>query len=90
MINRYGLNSDGVEAVARRLAARTRRGGIVGVNIGPNKDSTDRVADYGLLVERLAPHVSYLSVNVSSPNTPGLRDLQQASFLEAAGAASTA
>jgi len=82
VINRYGLNSDGVEAVARRLAARGRRGGIVGVNIGPNKDSTDRVADYGLLVERLAPHVSYLSVNVSSPNTPGLRDLQQASFLD--------
>ncbi|AVO43877.1 quinone-dependent dihydroorotate dehydrogenase [Phreatobacter cathodiphilus] len=82
VINRYGLNSDGVEAVARRLAERSRRGGIVGVNIGPNKDSTDRVADYGLLVEKLAPHVSYLSVNVSSPNTPGLRDLQQASFLD--------
>lgn len=82
VINRYGLNSDGVDAVARRLAARTRRGGIVGVNIGPNKDSTDRVADYGLLAERLAPHVSYLSVNVSSPNTPGLRDLQLASFLD--------
>lgn len=82
VINRYGLNSDGVEAVGRRLAERSRRGGIVGVNIGPNKDSTDRVADYGLLVEKLAPHVSYLSVNVSSPNTPGLRDLQQASFLD--------
>jgi dihydroorotate dehydrogenase len=82
IINRYGLNSDGVDAVARRLAARAGRGGIVGVNIGPNKDSADRVADYGLLVEKLAAHVSYLSVNVSSPNTPGLRDLQQASFLD--------
>lgn len=83
VINRYGLNSVGVDEVARRLAERRRRGGIVGVNIGPNKDSSDRVADYGLLVEKLAPHVSYLSVNVSSPNTPGLRDLQQASFLDA-------
>lgn len=81
VINRYGLNSDGMEAVGRRLAAR-RKAGIVGVNIGPNKDAADRVADYGVLVERLAPHVSYLSVNVSSPNTPGLRDLQQANFLD--------
>lgn len=83
VINRYGLNSVGADEVARRLAERRRRGGIVGVNIGPNKDSSDRVADYGLLVEKLAPHVAYLSVNVSSPNTPGLRDLQQASFLDA-------
>jgi len=82
IINRYGLNSDGVDVVARRLAARAGRPGIVGINIGPNKDSTDRVADYGLLIEKLGPHVSYLSVNVSSPNTPGLRDLQQASFLD--------
>lgn len=82
VINRYGLNSDGADVVARRLAERAGRSGIVGVNIGPNKDSADRVADYGLLVEKLSPHVSYLSVNVSSPNTPGLRDLQQASFLD--------
>ncbi|MCZ8313961.1 quinone-dependent dihydroorotate dehydrogenase [Phreatobacter sp.] len=82
IINRYGLNSDGVDVVARRLAARAGKPGIVGINIGPNKDSTDRVADYGLLIDKLGPHVSYLSVNVSSPNTPGLRDLQQASFLD--------
>ncbi len=82
IINRYGLNSDGVDVVGRRLAARAGKPGIVGINIGPNKDSTDRVADYGLLIEKLARHVSYLSVNVSSPNTPGLRDLQQASFLD--------
>ncbi|MBN8943664.1 MAG: quinone-dependent dihydroorotate dehydrogenase [Rhizobiales bacterium] len=82
VINRYGLNSDGVDAVAARLRRRQGRAGIVGVNIGPNKETTDRIADYGLLVEKLAPHVSYLSVNVSSPNTPGLRDLQQASFLD--------
>jgi dihydroorotate dehydrogenase len=82
VINRYGLNSDGVDVVARRLAARAGRSGVVGVNIGPNKDTADRIADYGLLVEKLAPHVSYLSINVSSPNTPGLRDLQQAGFLD--------
>jgi dihydroorotate dehydrogenase len=82
VINRYGLNSDGVDVVARRLAARAGREGVVGVNIGPNKDTADRIADYGLLVEKLGPHVSYLSVNVSSPNTPGLRDLQQAGFLD--------
>lgn len=82
VINRYGLNSDGLDAIANRLAARRGAKGIVGVNIGPNKETNDRIADYGLLVERLAPLVSYLSVNVSSPNTPGLRDLQQASFLD--------
>lgn len=82
VINRYGLNSDGVDVVAERLRRRQGRPGIVGVNIGPNKDTADRIADYGLLVEKLAPHASYLSVNVSSPNTPGLRDLQQASFLD--------
>jgi dihydroorotate dehydrogenase len=82
VINRYGLNSDGADAVAARLKSRRGRPGIVGINIGPNKDATDRVADYGVLVEKLGPHVSYLSINVSSPNTPGLRDLQQASFLD--------
>lgn len=82
VINRYGLNSDGLDVVAARLAARRGQGGIVGINIGPNKETVDRVADYGRLVARLAPLVSYLSVNVSSPNTPGLRDLQQASFLD--------
>ncbi|MCZ0733298.1 quinone-dependent dihydroorotate dehydrogenase [Phreatobacter sp. AB_2022a] len=82
VINRYGLNSDGVDKVAARLRARRGRPGIVGVNIGPNKDTADRIADYARLVEKLSPDVSYLSVNVSSPNTPGLRDLQQASFLD--------
>lgn len=82
VINRYGLNSDGLDRVAERLAMRRGRPGLVGINIGPNKDTVDRVADYGLLVKRLAPLVSYLSVNVSSPNTPGLRDLQQATFLD--------
>ncbi len=76
VINRYGLNSEGIEPVRARLAARRRADGIVGVNIGPNKDSTDRNADYIALVRGLAPVCDYLSVNVSSPNTAGLRDLQ--------------
>jgi dihydroorotate dehydrogenase len=82
VINRMGFNNDGAEAVLRRLAARANQGGIVGVNIGANKDSTDRVADYVKLIEMFAPLASYFTVNVSSPNTPGLRNLQQASQLD--------
>jgi dihydroorotate dehydrogenase len=81
VINRYGLNSDGMDAVRARLAARRRRG-IVGVNIGANKESADRTADYVTLVTGLADVVDYLSVNVSSPNTPGLRDLQGRAALD--------
>ena len=82
VINRLGLNSEGVEAVAKRLAARGSAPGIVGINIGQNKDTTDRAADYVACIARLAPHVSFLTVNVSSPNTPGLRNLQQAAALD--------
>ena len=78
VINRMGFNNDGAEAVLRRLAARAHLGGIVGVNVGANKDSADRVADYVKLIETFAPVASYFTVNVSSPNTPGLRNLQQA------------
>jgi len=82
VINRLGLNSAGVEAVAARLAARARAGGIVGINIGANKDAVDRAADYVACIEALAAHVDFLTVNVSSPNTPGLRSLQQAAALD--------
>jgi dihydroorotate dehydrogenase len=82
VINRLGLNSDGAAVVLRRLAARARRGGIVGVNIAANRDSKDRTADYVRLVEAFAPVVSYISINVSSPNTPGLRNLQEAKSLD--------
>lgn len=82
VINRYGLNSEGMEAVAARLAARRRRGGLVGVNLGANKDSADRSADYAVLTRRLAALADFLTVNVSSPNTPGLRDLQAESALD--------
>jgi dihydroorotate dehydrogenase len=82
VINRLGLNSDGAEAVARRLAARAGAGGIVGINIGANKDTIDRAADYVACIAALSPHVDFLTVNVSSPNTPGLRNLQQAAALD--------
>jgi dihydroorotate dehydrogenase len=82
VVNRMGFNNDGAAAVLRRLAARAHHGGIVGVNVGANKDSPDRVADYVRLIETFAPVASYFTVNVSSPNTPGLRNLQQADLLD--------
>jgi dihydroorotate dehydrogenase len=82
VINRLGFNSDGSEGALKRLAARAGAGGIVGVNVGANKDSPDRVADYVRLIERFAPVASYVTVNISSPNTPGLRNLQQGSVLD--------
>jgi dihydroorotate dehydrogenase len=82
IVNRLGFNSDGLDAVRARLAARAGRAGIVGVNLGTNKDSPDRGGDYVALIAALAPVVSYFVVNVSSPNTPGLRDLQQRTMLD--------
>ncbi|KAA0077543.1 quinone-dependent dihydroorotate dehydrogenase [Tardiphaga sp. P9-11] len=82
VINRLGFNNDGAEVVLRRLAARAQNGGIVGVNVGANKDSLDRTQDYVRLIETFAPVASYFTVNVSSPNTPGLRNLQQAAELD--------
>jgi dihydroorotate dehydrogenase len=82
VINRLGFNSQGADLVLRRLAARAEAGGIVGINVGANKDSADRVADYVALIERFASVASYVTVNISSPNTPGLRNLQQATALD--------
>ena len=82
VINRLGFNSEGEQPVLRRLAARANEGGIVGVNVGANKDATDRVADYVRLIEQFAPVASYFTINISSPNTPGLRDLQQSNLLD--------
>jgi len=82
VINRLGFNSQGADAALRRLAARARSGGIVGINVGANKDAPDRIADYVELIERFAAVASYVTVNISSPNTPGLRDLQQAAVLD--------
>lgn len=74
VINRMGFNNRGMERAAHCLARRRR--GIVGINIGANKDSLDRIADYAQCFVRLAPLADYVAVNVSSPNTPGLRGLQ--------------
>ncbi len=82
VVNRMGFNNDGAEAVLRRLASRAQLPGIVGVNVGANKDSPDRVGDYVQLIETFAPVASYFTVNVSSPNTPGLRNLQQGHILD--------
>jgi dihydroorotate dehydrogenase len=95
VINRLGFNSEGADAVLRRLAARAVApslsspagrggwgGGIVGINVGANKDSPDRIADYVALIEQFASVASYVTVNISSPNTPGLRNLQQAAVLD--------
>ena len=87
LINRMGFNNDGVDAVARRLKALRARGGtlpIIGVNIGKNKTTPQENAldDYAACTTALAQYADYLVVNVSSPNTPGLRGLQERSFLE--------
>ncbi len=95
LINRMGFNNHGLEAVCARLEKLGRRPGPLGANIGANRDSADPVQDYVACLRRLGPLVDYLTVNVSSPNTPGLRDLQRRdrldellrALLEARGAA---
>src|ERR1700727_3097554 len=80
VINRYGFNNDGFERVRARLARRPA--GLIGVNLGANKDAADRVEDYALGVRTFAALADYLTINVSSPNTPGLRDLQRREALD--------
>ena len=82
VINRLGFNSQGATAVIARLAARSNAGGIVGLNIGANRHAPDRIVDYVALIERFAPVASYITINISSPNTPGLRNMQQAAVLD--------
>jgi dihydroorotate dehydrogenase len=82
VINSYGLNNRGVEAMARRLAMRNASSGIVGVNVGANKLSEDRARDYATCIAALAGSSSYIAINVSSPNTPGLRGLQGRAALD--------
>ncbi|MEC8642363.1 MAG: quinone-dependent dihydroorotate dehydrogenase [Pseudomonadota bacterium] len=85
VINRYGFNSRGMEAAASRLDARRETGrqqaGIIGVNVGANKTSPAPTEDYRIAVARLATFADYITLNISSPNTPGLRDLQTADNL---------
>ncbi len=82
IVNRLGFNNDGLDAFADRLSARRRRAGVVGANVGANKDSADRAADYVHGMGRVWRDASYITVNISSPNTPGLRDLQERGALE--------
>jgi dihydroorotate dehydrogenase len=83
VINRMGFNNDGADIVADRLRVAAKRPGIIGVNIGANKDSPDRIADYAEMTQIMAPLARYLTVNISSPNTPGLRALQDKGALTA-------
>lgn len=82
VINRLGFNGGGHEAALPRLKARRARGGVVGVNIGANKDTADRAGDYVNGLVAFYDVASYFTVNISSPNTPGLRDLQAPAALD--------
>lgn len=82
VINRLGFNNEGHEAMEARLNKRAGKGGIVGVNLGANKDTEDKAADYVTGIKRFESLASYFTVNVSSPNTPGLRGLQSRAELE--------
>ncbi|MEP7221635.1 MAG: quinone-dependent dihydroorotate dehydrogenase [Novosphingobium sp.] len=81
VINRMGFNNGGADRAEARLQQRAGKPGVVGINVGANKDSADRIADYALMARRMAPLASYLAVNISSPNTPGLRALQDGAAL---------
>lgn len=80
LLNRLGFNNQGAEAIVKRLHNRPRQV-IVGANIGKNKATEDALSDYALLIQKCYTHADYITVNISSPNTPGLRDLQEANQL---------
>ena len=81
-INRFGFNNDGMDTIAARLSARPK-GAVIGLNLGANKDSADRAADFATVLSRCGPFVDFVTVNVSSPNTEKLRDLQGKAALAA-------
>ncbi|WP_306259688.1 quinone-dependent dihydroorotate dehydrogenase [Pararhizobium sp. IMCC21322] len=81
IINRYGFNNEGMEAFEQRLQ-ETPPAGILGINVGANKNTEDKAADYAACIRKLAPLASYITVNISSPNTPGLRALQVGDALD--------
>ena len=82
IVNRMGFNNGGLAAALPRVIAARRRG-VLGINVGANKDAPNRIADYVHGVRTAAPHADYLTINISSPNTPGLRDLQHGAALTA-------
>ncbi|WP_420411719.1 quinone-dependent dihydroorotate dehydrogenase [Roseibium sp.] len=81
VINRYGFNNEGHDALRARLTVRAGKPGVLGINVGANKDADDRIADYVAGIHAFSEFASYFAVNISSPNTPGLRDLQARSAL---------
>ena len=83
VINRMGFNNRGQLEAFQRLLDCTHMHGVIGVNVGANKDSKDRIADYAAGVRAMAPVAKYLTINISSPNTPGLRQLQDEGALKA-------
>ncbi|TCP98111.1 dihydroorotate oxidase A [Sphingomonas sp. PP-F2F-A104-K0414] len=89
VINRLGFNNGGLNGALPR-AQSAKRNGVLGINVGANKDATDRTADYVHGVTRAARHADYITINISSPNTPGLRDLQHGAALRDLLAACTA
>lgn len=82
VINRMGFNNGGIATAAARLSKRDRTAGVVGINIGANKDSVDRIDDYRTAFRAVAPLADYVTINISSPNTPGLRALQDKGALD--------
>lgn len=84
LVNRMGFNNDGAKACANQLSKLTKRKGIIGVNIGRNKTTSneDAIKDYERALRDVLPYADYIAINVSSPNTPGLRDLQSVAFIE--------
>lgn len=82
VINRFGFNNDGMVAIGQRLAARPKNA-VIGLNLGANKDSADRAADFAKVLEHTGTHLDFATVNVSSPNTEKLRDLQGPEALQA-------
>lgn len=89
VINRMGFNNGGIDGALARVRG-VRRAGVLGINVGANKDSTDRIADYAVGVAKAAAVADYVTINISSPNTPGLRDLQRGEALAELLAASDA
>jgi len=81
-INRFGFNNDGMRAIGARLAQRPQ-GGVIGLNLGANKDSDDRAGDFARVLTHCGAHLDFATVNVSSPNTERLRDLQGKAALSA-------
>ena len=82
IINRFGFNNDGAATIAERLKTRPKHG-ILGINLGANKDSKTPANDYVKVLQTCAPHADFATINVSSPNTKGLRDLQKNQALPA-------